>query len=60
MYNIIIEGLTEKSSKLLKEEIEKLFPLIDGRVKIYKEPEERPLNEIIEEYNNQFKKKRSD
>lgn len=60
MYNIIIEGLTEKSSKLLKEEIEKLFPLIDGRVKIYKKPEERPLNEIIEEYNNQFKKKRSD
>lgn len=60
MYNIIIEGLTEKSSKLLKEEIEKLFPLIDGRVKIYKEPKERPLNEIIEEYNNQFKKKRSD
>lgn len=59
MYSIIIDGLTEKSSKLLKEEIEKQFPLLDGKVKVYKEPEERPLSEIIEAYNEKWRKKGS-
>lgn len=54
-YSICIDGLSENASKVLKEGIEKQFPLLEGKVKIYKEPEIRPLNEFIEEENKKFK-----
>jgi len=54
-YRIQIDGLTEKSSKLLKEEIEKLFPLLDGKVIIHKKPEIRPLSDFIDEEIKEFR-----
>lgn len=48
-YRIQIDGLSENASKHLKEEIEKQFPLLEGRVEIHKKPEIRPLSEFIEE-----------
>ena len=48
-YSIHIKDLSEKSAKLVKEGIEKEFPLLEGKVIIHKEPEIRPLNEFIEE-----------
>lgn len=47
-YKVIIDLDSENSAKHLKEEIEKLFPLVEGRVRIVKEPEIQPLSEIIE------------
>lgn len=48
-YTIIIEMDSEKSANYLKEQIEEKFPLIEGKVKILKEPEIKPLNEVIED-----------
>jgi hypothetical protein len=55
-YRIQIEGLSENASKHLKEGIEKQFPLLEGKVRIYKEPEIKPLNEYIEEELKKYKK----
>jgi hypothetical protein len=55
-YRIQIDGLSENASKHLKEGIEKQFPLLEGKVKIYKEPEIKPLNEYIEEELKKYKK----
>jgi hypothetical protein len=56
-YRIHVSGLSENASKHLKEGIEKLFPLLEGKVQIHKEPEIRPLNELIEEENEKFKRR---
>ena len=50
MYTIIINGLSEKSAKIIKEGIEEKFPILDEKVIIYKEPEIKPLNEAIEDF----------
>jgi hypothetical protein len=55
-YSIVIDGLSENASKVLREGIEKQFPLLEGKVKIFKEPEIRPLSEFIEEENKKYKK----
>lgn len=55
-YRIQIDGLSENASKHLKEGIERLFPLLEGKVQIHKEPEIRPLSEFIEEGIKKYKK----
>ncbi|MNV51141.1 hypothetical protein D3C71_1431800 [compost metagenome] len=50
MHKVIINNLmTEKAAYFLKEEITRLFPIVDGNVEVYTEPEIKPLNEVIED-----------
>jgi hypothetical protein len=52
MFKIVIDSLSEKSANFLKEEIEKTFPLIDGKVEIIKDSEIKTLDKLIEENKN--------
>jgi hypothetical protein len=49
MYRVVINMESEKSANHLKKEIEKTFPLIEGKVRIQKEPEFKPFDEIVKE-----------
>lgn len=53
MYRIVIDLDTERSAEYLKEQIEKQFPLVDGKVKIIKDAEIKPLNKVIEDMKRQ-------
>ena len=44
----MIDLETEKSATYVKEEIEKMFPMLDGKISVYKDHPIRPLNEVIE------------
>ncbi|ALA47982.1 hypothetical protein SUNDANCE_166 [Brevibacillus phage Sundance] len=48
-YRVVVTLATEDSAQMMKEHILKHFPIINGQVEIMKEPERKPLNEIIEE-----------
>jgi hypothetical protein len=52
MYKIIIDLKTEKSANLLKEELEGIYPLLDGRINIFKQPKIKSLSEVIEDIKN--------
>lgn len=46
---VTIEVQSENAANSLKKQIEEQFPLIEGNVKITKDSERKPLNEVIEE-----------
>jgi hypothetical protein len=48
MVKIIIDIETLKSANFLLKELSEKYPLLDGRMKIYKEPEITTLNVLIE------------
>lgn len=49
MFKVIINLDTAKSAKYIMDELEKMFPLLDGRIHLYQEPEIKPLNEVIKD-----------
>ena len=48
MYKIIIDFETEKSVDFFIKELSEKYPLLDGRIKKYKEPEITTLDKLIE------------
>lgn len=52
MYSIIIDVETEKSTDYLIKELIEKYPLLDGRIKKYKEPEITTLDKLIKEKTN--------
>jgi hypothetical protein len=57
MVKVMIELDTEKSAEYVKNEVEKLFPTLDGRISIYKEPSITTLDKAIEEMRRKEKQK---
>ncbi len=49
-YRVIIPTSSERSAMHIKEQIEKYLPFLDGMVTIVKEPEVKPLDEVIVDY----------
>lgn len=48
-YRVIVTLATEDAAQMMKKHIIDSFPIIDGQVEIVKEPEIKPLNEVIED-----------
>ena len=48
MYKIIIDMETEKSVDYFIKELSEKYPLLDGRIKKYKEPEITTVDKLIE------------
>jgi hypothetical protein len=48
MYKIIIDMETEKSLDFLMKELIEKYPLLDGRIKKYQEPEITTLDKLIQ------------
>jgi hypothetical protein len=57
MFKVMVNLETLKSAKHMKDELEKLYPLLDGRIQILEPQPVRPLSEIIKEENAKFKKR---
>lgn len=58
MFKVMVSLETLKSAKHMKDELEKLYPLLDGRVQILEPNKIRPLSEIINEENNNYRKRK--
>jgi hypothetical protein len=57
MYKIIIDLKSKNSAEHVRKEIEKNLPMLEGMVKIYKEPEIQPLSNIIDAEMKKFRMK---
>lgn len=57
MYTILIDLKSKNSAEHVKKEIEKNMPMLEGMVRIYKQPEIQPLSNIIEAEKKKFRMK---
>jgi hypothetical protein len=48
MFSIIIDMETEKSADFLMKELIEKYPLLDGRIRKYKEPKITTLDKLID------------